>query len=219
MIFPTRSLLSPLSFKKTMLQRWCKPGGTLYDVTAGVLEVALAARELGMTYIAAQKSKDFFEVGEKRIRDMMSVAFNSKDQSVLVGQKRQSVSEECDVRTPKRMIKWCGVGDHCRFLGTDQPPTDKCHNKNCVRVIQNLCDYRKFFPRPKSRDSKREAKFSCSLECLNISCPLETRGLNTGKVWKRSTCIHLTLLHRSSQEMWLAVFHMQHEDNIHRSQL
>lgn len=60
----------PNDFTATILRRWCKPGGKVYDATAGYLGVGISPTELGMTFVAAEQNQGVFEAGKQRLHKL-----------------------------------------------------------------------------------------------------------------------------------------------------
>lgn len=60
----------PVALYKWLLERYCPPGGTVLDPTAGSFNAILAAEELGMEGIGIEKDETFFEKAVKKWSDV-----------------------------------------------------------------------------------------------------------------------------------------------------
>ena len=60
----------PLSLYKWLLERYCRPGGTVLDPTAGSFNSCFAAYELDRHAIGIEKDDGFFAKGLKRLEDL-----------------------------------------------------------------------------------------------------------------------------------------------------
>ena len=60
----------PLALYKWLLERFCPPGGTVLDPTAGSFNAIIAAEELGMEGIGIEKDEGFFEKAVKKWSDV-----------------------------------------------------------------------------------------------------------------------------------------------------
>ena len=60
----------PLALYKWLLERFCPPGGTVLDPTAGSFNAIIAAEQLGMEGIGIEKDETFFEKAVKKWSDV-----------------------------------------------------------------------------------------------------------------------------------------------------
>ena len=60
----------PVALYKWLLERYCPPGGTVLDPTAGSFNAIIAAEELGMEGIGIEKDEGFFEKAVKKWSDV-----------------------------------------------------------------------------------------------------------------------------------------------------
>ena len=61
----------PMNFNQSLLKTWCRPGGTVYDPTAGTLDLCMASRELGYTYIGCEENDTLYSYGIARLRSSL----------------------------------------------------------------------------------------------------------------------------------------------------
>ena len=60
----------PVALYKWLLERYCPPGGTVLDPTAGSFNAIVAAEELGLEGIGIEKDEGFFEKAVKKWSDV-----------------------------------------------------------------------------------------------------------------------------------------------------
>jgi site-specific DNA-methyltransferase (adenine-specific) len=61
----------PVELYKFLIERYCPPGGTVLDPTAGSFNSCFAAHELKRNSIGIEKDEKFFELAEKKLEELI----------------------------------------------------------------------------------------------------------------------------------------------------